>query len=306
MTMRKFFLAFLMTLTTFAAAQAAPVKIAALVNGDVISSQDMQNRIKAFLMTSRIPFNKQTRLMITQRVLNGAIDEKLKLQAAAKDGINITEKEVDAQVKEFAKNNQISAAQLPQILADSGVSMATLREQLKAELAWVRVVRKKYYAENNLTQKEINEMMDEAQTDLITPKYQVSEIFIRKRNAADISQLVDNLRQDPRFELYAMQFSESPSASNGGNLGWVNSGKLAPVLEQKLEKMEPDEISDPILVGDGYYILKLNQVFNPKEEKPQQPNEQEIRMLLENQKMEMLSKKLLQDLREKAIIEYRS
>ncbi len=304
--MRKFFLAFLMTLTTFAAAQAAPVKIAALVNGDVISSQDMQNRIKAFLMTSRIPFNKQTRLMITQRVLNGAIDEKLKLQAAAKDGINITEKEVDAQVKEFAKNNQISAAQLPQILADSGVSMATLREQLKAELAWVRVVRKKYYAENNLTQKEINEMMDEAQTDLITPKYQVSEIFIRKRNAADISQLVDNLRQDPRFELYAMQFSESPSASNGGNLGWVNSGKLAPVLEQKLEKMEPDEISDPILVGDGYYILKLNQVFNPKEEKPQQPNEQEIRMLLENQKMEMLSKKLLQDLREKAIIEYRS
>lgn len=61
-----------------------------------------------------------------------------------------------------------------------------------------------------------------------------------------------------------MQFSDSPSAANGGNLGWVNKGKLASPLETALNKMSSGDISEPILVGDGYYILKLQKPSTPK------------------------------------------
>ena len=287
-------------------ALASSLKIAALVNGEIISSEDLQNRINAFMMNTKIPFNFQTKSMITQRVLNNAVDEKLKLQEAAKNGISISDKEVAAQMRLFEQNNGIPTGQLTKILQKAGVSKDTMQEQLKSDLAWVRLIRKKYYAEGAPTQKEINQTMAEAKADLNTPKYMVSEIFIKKSNAKNIWQLVDNLRQDDRFELYAMQFSDSPSAANGGNLGWVNTGKLASVLESKLKNMDIGDISDPIMLGDGYYILKLQRRFNPKTDNVEVPTQEQIRTLLENQKMESLSKKLLQDLRQKAVIEIRS
>ncbi|MFR1032860.1 MAG: peptidylprolyl isomerase [Alphaproteobacteria bacterium] len=131
------------------------------------------------------------------------------------------------------------------------------------------------------------------------------DIHKKKDNAKNLSDLVYNLRHDDRFELYAMQFSDSPSAANGGNLGWVNKGKLASPLETALNKMSRGDISEPILVGDGYYILKLQNLRPPKD-KPELPDEKQIRAFLENQKMEVLSKKLLQELRQKAVIELRS
>lgn len=285
---------------------ASSLKIAALVNGEIISSEDLQNRINAFMMSTKIPFNAQTKNMITQRVLNNAVDEKLKLQEAAKNGISVSDKEVMSQMRQFEQNNGIPAGQLINILREAKVSENTMKEQLKSDLAWVRLIRKKYYAEGAPTQKEINQMLAEAKADLNTPKYMVSEIFIKKNNAKNLQQLVDNLRQDDRFELYAMQFSDSPSAANGGNLGWVNTGKLASVLEAKLKNMDAGDVSDPIMLGDGYYILKLQRRFNPRTDKVEIPTSAQIRTLLENQKMESLSKKLLQDLRQKAVIEIRS
>ena len=70
--------------------------------------------------------------------------------------------------------------------------------------------------------------------------------------------------------------------------------------------MSSGDICEPILVGDGYYILKLQITFDPQKDKPELPDEKQIRAFLENQKMEVLSKKLLQELRQKAVIELRS
>ena len=127
--------------------------------------------------------------------------------------------------------------------------------------------------------------------------------YIKKENASDIQGLVDKLREDPRFELYAAHFSEAPSAANGGSLGWINSGKMLSAVEMRLSSMNPGDISDAFLVGDGYYILKLQQVFDPKQNPNFTPNQQEIKTLLENQKMESISKSQLQEIKQKAIIE---
>ena len=60
------------------------LKIYALVNGEVITSSDMQSRINAFILTTGIPYNAKTKEMITNKVLQSAIDEKLKIQEAKK------------------------------------------------------------------------------------------------------------------------------------------------------------------------------------------------------------------------------
>lgn len=282
------------------------VKIAAIVNGEIISNQDIQNRINSFLMTSQIPLNAQTKEMIAQKVLHGAIDEKIKLQAAEKEGIKIDDKDVKLAIKNFEKNNKIPEGELKNILKQANVSQKSFEEQMKADLAWIRLLKNKLRYEGNITQSEIEKALADAKKDLNTPKYNISEIFIKKEKAKDIQYLVDNLKKDPRFELYAMKFSDSPSAAKGGNLGWINQGQLPDKLEEVIYGLNNGEISNAIPMNDGYYVIRLNQKFDPKKDKPTLPSTEEIKNYLTNQKMERLAQKYLQDLRINSVIEIRN
>lgn len=297
--MKKLILSLLISLSITTQAAADSVKIAALINGEIISTEDISDQIDIFMVSSPIPFNADTQEMITRRVLAQAVELKLKNQAAEKEGISVSEEEINQQLNQWAKKNNTTLS----ALKNRGINKAALAANVKAELAWIKLIRKKYYQTGSLTQKEINETIEEVTKDMSVKKYQVLEIFIKKENATGIEQLVEKLREDSRFELYAARFSEAPSAANGGNLGWINSGKMLSALEMRLSKMSPDEVSDAILIGNGYYILKLLQVFDPAQNPDFTPNQEEIKVLLENQKMEAISKKLLQNLKQKAIIE---
>ena len=158
------------------------LKIVATVNDEIISSADFQNQLKLFLLTTKIPFNEHTQNMILERVLNSAIDEKIKLQSAEKNDIQVTDKEVSGSISLFEKNNKIPEGQMKSILREAGISYETFRNQAKADLAWSRLVRRKMMG-NSLTQTEINKAMEDAKKDLTTPKYFISEIFIKKEHA---------------------------------------------------------------------------------------------------------------------------
>ena len=285
---------------------AEPLKIAAVVNNEIISTQDIKNRLNLFLMTTQIPLNEQTKNMIYTRVLNNAIEEKIKLQAAEKEGIKISPQEISQAVQSFEKNNNISKGNLKNILKQNKVSIEAFENQMKSDMAWVRLVKRKMFMDSKVTQKELETAMEEAKKDLSTPKYFISEIYIRKKDAKDLSVLVNNLRQDPRFELYAMQFSQSATAANGGRLGWLNRGRFPEPIEKAIQKMHEGEISEPIAYGDGYYIVRLDKTFDPKTDNAELPSTEEMRTFLENQKMEDFSKKHLQDLHQQAVIELRS
>lgn len=282
------------------------VKIVALVNGEIITTEDLESRINAFVMSTKIPLNDQTRNMIIQRTLQAAIDEKLKLQNAEKEGIVINAKEIDQSMHYFESNNKIPSGQLNKFLKENRVSQDVFRTQLKSDLVWIRIIRKKVAAEGELTQKEIEEAQVEATRDLSTPKYMVSEIMIKQKNARNLQDLVSNLRQDPRFDLYAMQFSEAPSSSSGGKLGWINKERMIEPLRKILEKMKEGEISNPIKVGSDFYILKLEKIFDPKKDKAEAPTQDNIKKFLENRKMEELAARHLQSLRQAAVIELRN
>ena len=204
-------------------------------------------------------------------------------------------------MKAWAAKNKLDLSSLK----TRNINRQALADNIKAEIAWIKLIRNHYYQTANITQKEIDEAIREVTEDMGIKKYLVSEIYIKKQNASDIQGLVDKLREDPRFELYAAHFSDAPSASNGGNLGWINSGKMLSAIEMRLSSMSPGEISDAIQIGDGYYILKLQQVFDPKQNPNFKPDPQEIKSLLENQKMEAISKNKLQEIKQKAIIEFK-
>ena len=279
------------------------IKIFAEVNGEIITSRDMQDRVNAFVATTQIPVNAETKDMVIDRVLQAAVDEKIKLQEAQKNGVEISEADMDAGMQNFAKANGVSVPQLKKMLKQAQVDEDVFRSQMKAELVWARLVQRKAAQEANVSQSEVDEAMENITKDIKTPKFMVSEIVIPKKQAAHIGDLVSNLRQDPRFELYAMQFSQSPSARGGGRLGWVNKGQLAEPLEKALEQMKEGSISNPVALGSDYYILRLEKKYRPGIDKAPVPDAETVRKMLESKKMEETAAKYLRDLRNKAIIE---
>ena len=116
------------------------LSIYALVNGEPITSNEMQSRINAFIMTTGIPYNAKTKETIVSKVLQGAIDEKLKIQEAKKNKIIVTQQEMKNAIREFEKSNKMSFGQLQQILSKGNVRMSVWTKQIEADLAWKKLV----------------------------------------------------------------------------------------------------------------------------------------------------------------------
>lgn len=279
------------------------LKIYALVNGEVITSSEMQSRINAFIVATSIPYNAQTKNMITQKVLQAAIDEKLKIQEAKKNGIQVSPKEIATAVARFEKANNIPAGQLKQLLAESKVSLKVWSTQIEADIAWQKLMRKKALSVAYVSESEVTQAIDDVRKDMTVKKYMVSEIVINKKDGRDIKQLAEVLRQDPRFSLYAMQFSQSPSAANGGSLGWVAKGRLPATLEKAFASLKEGEVSNPVLYGNDYYIFKLEKIFHPDLDKDAKLSRDGVRKFLQNKKLEDYSIKYIKDLRNRALIE---
>jgi parvulin-like peptidyl-prolyl isomerase len=279
------------------------LKIYALVNGEVITSSEMQSRINAFIVATGIPYNEKTKNMIVNKVLQAAIDEKLKIQEAKKNGIQVSQKEIDTAVARFEKANNIPRGQLRNLLAESKVSMSVWTTQIEAELAWQKLMRKKALSYAHVSESEISQAIDDVRKDMTVKKYMLSEIVINKKDAKDIYQLAEVLQQDPRFSLYAMQFSQSPSAANGGSLGWVAKGRLPAPLENVFSKLKEGQVSKPVAYGNDYYIFKLEKIFHPDTDKNAELSRDGVRQFLQNKKLEDYSIKAIKDLRNRALIE---
>jgi parvulin-like peptidyl-prolyl isomerase len=234
--------------------------------------------------------------------MQNTIDEKLKLQDAVNNKIEITPQEIDSAIESFVQNNKSSMSKLKKDLADFGVSEKIFREQMKSDLAWVRLIRNKV-SNDTVTEIEIQEALNATKADMNKKKYMVLEIVIDRKNARNINDLSRTLRQDPRFEMYAAQFSQSPSSASGGRLGWVNEGQLPQPLDAALQKMSSGQVSDPILYNDSYYILKVEKKFDPAKDKLPEPTENEIAEMLQGQKTERMAARHLQYLRQRASIE---
>lgn len=279
------------------------LKIYALVNGELITSTDMQSRINAFILTTGIPYNAKTKAMITNRVLQGAIDEKLKIQEAKKNNIIVSRREINQAVANFEKSNGMQPGQLQQVLTQGNVQMNVWTGQIESDLAWRKLIAQKSRSYAIVGENDIKRAYDDIRKDMKTEKYMVSEIVVNRKDAKDLTPLAEVLRQDPRFELYAMQFSQSPSAANGGHLGWVLKGRLPQPLENAVLKLKEGGVTNPILYGNDYYILKLEKIFNPQTDAGKLPSKRDVKTYLENKKVEEFAIKYMKDLRNKALIE---
>ena len=238
--------------------------IAAIVNDEVISLYDVDQRVNLFLTTSGIPNTPETVDRLRTQVLRALVDEKLQLQEAKTVEIAIENDEIDQSMSRLAQQSNMTRDEIVKFLDEKGIIEDTLRSQIEAELAWSQYVRRRYGGRISISDADIEEQYARALEALDQPRYLLSEILINPNGFQDnasieqtIQEIVKQLQAGVDFGAIARQISSSPSAARGGDMGWVYANQLDPKLQQVITSLAIGQISNPVSTPAGISIIAL-------------------------------------------------
>ncbi|MCP5380730.1 MAG: peptidylprolyl isomerase [Kordiimonadaceae bacterium] len=240
-------------------------QIVAIVNDQVISLYDLKQRTRLLYLSNptRSLTPEQEQNLQTQ-AMNGLIDDKLKIEEAKKFEALASKSELEEAFNNYARQFNLTSEQLESALKDAGIEKQTLVNQINGTLAWQRVVGGLLSPLVNITDDEVMNFLDKLERDKGKFEYNVSEVFLLITNNAQRDDVASSanlihkqLIDGTPFSGIAQQFSQSSTASVGGDMGWVMENELPKEVSNELPKMKVGEISEPIITEDGVYILKL-------------------------------------------------
>lgn len=254
----------LATLVTASAMAQGVVRIAAIVNDEVVSAYDVNQRVRLVMVSTGLRDNRETRRRVRRQVLRSLIDERIQLQEAERLNITVSQSDLDREVGRIERQAKISEGRFPDFLRGQGIAMEAVIEQLRANIAWGKLVRRRLRPRVSVSDDEVDSVIERLQANAGQRELRVGEIFLSvdspdddeevRRNAA---RLADQVRSGARFDAVARQFSQGVTAAVGGDLGWVQSSQMPEELESQLTDMRPGEVSEPIRSIGGYYIVTL-------------------------------------------------
>lgn len=140
------------------ATNAVAQNVLVMVNGEPITALDVEQRSKFIqLSTQKTPPRQQ--------VIDELIDEKLKIKEGKRWGITVSDSDVDSTYASMASRMHVSAAQLTENLAKSGISAYTFKDRIRADAVWNQLVRGRYQASLQLSEKDVEVELESKKID---------------------------------------------------------------------------------------------------------------------------------------------
>ncbi len=238
-------------------------KAMAIVNGEIITETDIEDRLNLVLTANggRIDPDEKERLRI--QVLRNLIDEKLEIQEARSNKIDITDTEIDQTFDRVAQNFKRAPGEFTDFLKSSGSSETSLKQQIRGELSWNRLLRRRVEPFVNVGDDEVKAIIDRLTAAQGSEEYRVGEIFLSAtpENHAEVlanaQRIAEQIRKGASFIAYARQFSEASSAAVGGDLGWLRAEQLPGALAGPVTSMQNGQLVGPVDVPGGISIVAL-------------------------------------------------
>lgn len=282
---------------------------AAVVNDDVISVLDLAMRVELAIVAAGVQDSMEVRRRLTPQVLRGLIDERLQMQEAERLDISVTDEQIADALQQIAQQNNMTEGEFFTMLRNRGILPTTLIDQIRAQIAWQTVVRQSIQPNVVIAPEEVDEVISRLNARRGAVERRVAEIFIPVETAAredealqNANRLLQELRNGANFSGLARQFSQSGTASLGGDMGWVREGELDPDLEVVLAQMGPGEVTRPIRTVSGFHILLLRDL---RKNTGDEIDRNRIQDNLANQRLDQLAQRSLQELRRTANVDVR-
>lgn len=247
------------------AAQTAPsqgLRVVARVNDDAITDFDLSQRVLFAIRTSGLQDSPDLRQRMAPQMLRQMIDERLQVQDAKKLGVKPSDSEVAGRYAEIERAAGLGQGQFKQYLQSVGIAPDIATQQIEAQIAWSKIIRRKVRSQVDVSEAEVDDAMSRMRSNVGKTETRVAEIFVPVDRADGVDEgkrsadrIMEQLRRGAPFAAVAQQFSQGASAASGGDLGWVLPGALDPSLDSVIEKTQPRTFSDPVRSGAGWHIL---------------------------------------------------
>jgi peptidyl-prolyl cis-trans isomerase SurA len=295
---------FAAALTLAVPSSARSQQVVAFVNGQPITTLDLEHRSKFIqLSTKKQPTHKE--------VLDSLIDEILEVAEAKRYSVEVPDTEVERSYSAVATRMGVDAPRLTQILASSGASADTLKRRLRAQIAWTNLVRGRYKASLEITDKDVEaqlELHKSAEKDEMGYEYIMRPVvFIVPRGSPDAA--YDARKHDAealraRFQNCndGIPFARAlPDVAVRDQVSKY-SADLAQQLREILDGTGVGHLTPPETTAEG---VQMFAVCDKKETKSDTPGMKEIRDQMFQQKFGAQAKRYLENLRRAAMIEYK-
>jgi peptidyl-prolyl cis-trans isomerase SurA len=259
-----FFRTFLVVIVTLlpAWASAQGLRVLARVNDDAITDFDLSQRVLFAIRTTGLQDSPELRQRMAAQMLRQMIDEKLQIQDAKRLGLKATDNEMQQRLGDIERAAGMGRGQFRQYIQSTGVSFDIAVQQIEAQIAWGKIIRRRVRPQVDVSEAEIDDALNRARANIGKTESRVAEIFVpvdradmaddAKRSA---DRITEQLKRGAPFGAVAQQFSQGATAQAGGELGWVLPGSLDPSLDAAVDRLPVRQYSEPIRSPSGWHIL---------------------------------------------------
>ena len=277
--------------------------IACMVNGEPITSLDIEQRTKLNFLTTR----KQ---MSRQEAIDELTNEKVKIKEAKRFGVDPSASDMDQAFAGMSQRMRITPEQLTKSLESQGVRPEALKARLKAEMVWGSLVRGRFKESLQVGEKDVAAAAEQSgeptQTEAFEYKLQPIVLIVPRGSApAAVDQRrkeAESLRERVQTCEQANSYFKSMQNAAIRETITKTSADIPGPLRELLNKTQIGHLTPHEITKQGVEMVAL---CDRKPTKVDTPKKREIREKMFAEKYEAKSKSYLNDLRKAAMIECR-
>jgi len=244
-------------------------KVVAIVDEDVVLESEVQRRLATiYAQIQQSGTQPPPQEIIVQQVLERLISERLQLNMGYSAGIRITDAELNDAMARIAKSNQLTMEQYAEQIHATGSTLSNVREEIRNEMILMRVQQGQVMRRIRISNQELDNFLNSEEGRFMTsPDVNVGHILLpvpSGKNTDEVNAILqraqgilDQANSGTDFRQLAIANSADQTALQGGDLGWRKMAQLPGVFIEAVEKLEIDQVSEPIRSDAGYHLIKL-------------------------------------------------
>ena len=288
-------------------------RVVAKVNNEIITMSSIEERAIVLKQKIRNESAKIDEKEILRQALEIIIDEKLQLQQAKKMGLEVDDESVEAAVKNIEGQNGLKEGQLAEMLEAEGNSLESYKKRIRDQIAVSKITRFELGSRMNISDRRIAKYYHDHQKEFWEPsKARVRHILIlfekessikkKKKKNREIKKILSEIKNGKDFSEAAKMYSEDVSASSGGDVGFVERGKMEPEFEKAVYSLREGEISEIVETDYGFHIIKLEELQKGRTI-PLNKVKNKIQDILAGRKQKTAYENWMKELKDSAFIE---
>jgi parvulin-like peptidyl-prolyl isomerase len=228
----------------------------AKVNGDKILASDFESRLKLAATQADAAWLKQPARAqaFKEKILNAMINEELLLQEANRLDITASDEEL---AEEYARyKSQYTEAAFQKMLKDKAISYDDWKEERRRNYIIEKLRNTVTPDAKKITDTELKAFYDQNMKDFQRPEeVRVRQILVGKLDTAKM--IYAKLKEGDNFAALAQQYSISPDAKNGGDVGYFSRGTFPAIFDKICFSLPVGAVSDVVKSEFGYQIFKV-------------------------------------------------